>query len=159
VSILAVCACSLAALDLATVAAIPPMQTRVGSVAVSGPGGVPVLNFLNEHVKPGEEILSYPFAPVYYFLSSTTNPTPYCGLYYNQASPEQFREVIGILERRQVKYVVWDTALLTRFANDGLMPGSLPSSPDQYIMEPYLQSHYTTVKDENGVLIMERKHP
>jgi hypothetical protein len=130
----------------------------VGLVAVSGPSGVPILNFLNDHVQPGDEILSYPCAAVYYFLSATTNPAPYSGLYYNQATPAQFQEVIAILDQRQVRYVVWDTTLIPRFARDGLMPGTLPSSPDQYIMEPYLQSHYTIVKDEKGVLVMERKH-
>jgi hypothetical protein len=156
--IFAVCAVCLAMFNWLLAASVHSVSTRVGSVAAFGPGSGPVLNFLNKDVGQGEDILVYPCSPAFYFLSSATNPTPYSCLYYNQSTPSQFQAVEGVLEQRRVRYVIWDTTWLPKLAKGGLMPGSQPSSPDQLILEPYLQSHYTTVKDEDGVLVMERKH-
>ena len=153
----AFCAASLAAFNALVAAEIPKTMTRAGLVAVFGDGSVPVLNYLNEHLQPAEDIFVYPCSSVYYFLSASTNPTPYSCFFYGQNTPEQFHNAIRILERRQVKYVIWDTVLLSSLAKNGLMPGSLPSNPDEMIFEPYLLSHFTPVMNENGILILERK--
>ena len=128
--------------------------TRVGKVAVLGQEAV--LKFLNENVSPGEEILIYPYGPTYYFLSATTNPTRYSLLIYNYNTPSQFQEVVGILDRRRVKYVIWDTTFESRIAKY-VFPGSQPRSPNDLIIEPYLESHYRLVEDDGGIHIMERK--
>lgn len=127
--------------------------TRVGKVAVLG--SEPVLRFINEHISPGEEIFVYPYAPGYYFLSGTTNPTRYSFLTYNYNTPAQFREVLTVLDRRRVKWVVWDATLLSK--NADTLPGSQLKSPNDYIVEPYLESHYMIVVDYEGVRIMKRK--
>jgi hypothetical protein len=130
------------------------ISTRAGTVAVLGSDQV--LMFLNEHVSPGEEILVYPYAPTYYFLSATTNPTRYSFLMYNYNTPSQFREVIDILDQRRVRYVIWDTNFGPKVAGE-IFPGSWPRSPSDLILEPYLESHYRLVEDDSGIHIMERK--
>jgi hypothetical protein len=128
-------------------------ETRVGKVAVLGQE--PVLKFLNAHASSGEEVLIYPYSPTYYFLSATTNPTRYSFLTYNYNTPAQFRDAVDVLDRRRVKWVVWDTTLLSRLADT--FPGSRPKSPNDFIMEPYLESHYKLVEDDHGIHMMERK--
>jgi hypothetical protein len=128
--------------------------TRVGKIAVNG--SKPVIDFMNEQIAPGEELLVYPYAPGYYFLSKGTNPTRYSILTYNYNTPEQFQEVVSVLDRRRVKWVVCDTTLLSHPITNNFT-GSQPKSPDGYIVEPYLESHYKLVVDYSGIHIMERK--
>ena len=128
-------------------------ETRVGKVAVLG--NEKVLEFLNEHTSPGEEVFIYPYTPTYYFLSATTNPTRYSFLLLNYNTPAQYREVAGILDERRVRYVVWDTTFLTKTADK--FQGSRPINPHDLIIEPYLESHYKLVEDVQGVSILERR--
>jgi hypothetical protein len=130
--------------------------TRVGRVAVLGPDSAQVLSFLNEHVPPGADILIYPYCPTYYFLSATTNPTRYSIMMYNYNTSSQFQEVVRTLDQRQVRYVVWDTNFESKIGRE-VFPGSQPRSPDDLIIEPYLESHYKLVEDDHGIWIMERK--
>jgi hypothetical protein len=153
---LTVCAVCLAGFCWIAVAAKPAISTRAGRAAIFGPGSDRVTQFLDSHTQPGEEIFVYPYAPLFYFLTGTANPTPFTGLLYNFSLPEHFQQVEDTLDRRRVRYVVWDTLTLPRFARLGLMQGAMPS-PDQLIFEPYLLSHYTTVLDDGGVLVLERK--
>jgi hypothetical protein len=114
----------------------------------------PVLTFLDKNVAPGEEIFAYPYCPRYYFLSSTTNPTPYSILIYNYNTPSQFQEVVRILDQHKVRYVLWEMNLeqLT-----GAFPASTQLPPGGLIIEPYLESHYKLVQVVDGLRIMERK--
>ena len=129
------------------------ITTRVGSIAVFKDS--PALAFLNTHVGANDEIFVYPYAPTYYFLSATSNPTPFSLLLYNYNTSSEFHEVISILDRRRVKYVIWDTPILAYTAVS--FPGAQPKSPSDLIMEPYLESHYRAISEDHGIRIMERK--
>ena len=101
---LAITAACLACFNLFLALSASTIATRVGSVATLKKD--PVLTFLDQHITRGEEIFTYPYCPMYYFLSAATNPTRYSILLYNYNTPSQFREVIRVLEERRVKYVV-----------------------------------------------------
>ena len=128
------------------------VATRVGTV--KSLKDIPVLSFLNQHVSPGEEFFAYPYSPNFYFLADATNPTPYSILVYNYNTPDQFQEVVRILEQHKVRYVIWDKAV------KDLMPVAFPGSeqmpPEGPIIEPYLESHYKLVQVIDGYRIMER---
>jgi hypothetical protein len=152
--ILAISATCLAGFNLFLALSARPMTTRVGSVAVFK--NVPGLTALNEKVRPGEEVFAYPYCPMYYFLSATTNPTRYGGLLYNFNTPGQFDEVIRILEQRHVKYVLWDTHFAAKEVA-ALFPASARISPGALIIEPYLESHYKVVWADANTRLLERK--
>ncbi len=128
------------------------VATRVGPVAMFTTD--PAITFLQEHTSPGEEIFAYPYCPIYYFLSDTTNPTPYSILVYNYNTPSQFQEVVRTLEQRRPKYVIWNTTYDRDAAR--VFPAAVRIRPDQLIVEPYLKSHYKLVKEEDRIRIMER---
>jgi hypothetical protein len=153
--ILAICAVCLAGFNCCTVlvAGAHRSATRVGRVAVLGQDAL--LSFLNEHTSPGDEVFYYPYGPTYYFLSATTNPTRYSFLTYNYNTPSQFREVVAVIDQRRVRYVIWDKAFETKAEKN--FPGMRPKNPNDLIVEPYLETHYRLVEDENGIQIMERK--
>ena len=148
--VLAISAGCLAGFNFFLVLAAHPMATRVGTVRIFKP--IPVLELLDNKVAPGEVIFAYPYCPMYYFLSATTNPTRYGALVYNFDTPDQFDEVAAVLEQRRVRYAVWDTTYQANIA------GASPRMrPEQFIIEPYLEFHYRLVKEEDGVRLMERK--
>jgi hypothetical protein len=129
-----------------------PMATRVGQVSMAAYD--PVLTAIDEHVQPGEEIFMYPYSPMYYFLSATTNPTRYNTFFYNFniAGHFEFDEVIQDLDQHRVKYVLWDKSVRDKLYS--LFPGSRPK---QFVIEPYLESHYKRIWTHDGTFLMERK--
>jgi hypothetical protein len=129
------------------------VRTRVGSVAFFRDD--PVLTYITTHVAAGEGMFVYPYHPMYYFLSSTTNPTRYSLLMYNYNTDAEFYDAIRSLEQRPPKYVVWDAGYLA-WAKD-FFPTSNRSATAGLIMEPYLESHYCLVEEHQGIRIMERR--
>jgi hypothetical protein len=151
--ILAISATCLAGFNLFLALSARPTATRVGSVAVFK--NVSGLTALDEKVRPGEEVFAYPYCPMYYFLSATTNPTRYGGLLYNFNTPGQFNEVVQVLEQRHVKYVLWDTHFAAKEVA-ALFPASTRISPGALIIEPYLESHYKVVWADANTRLLER---
>jgi hypothetical protein len=150
--ILLISASCLAAFNLFFALYAHQVVTRAGSVAVLK--NDPVLGALESRVSSGEEIFVYPYYPMYYFLSRTTNPTRWSGIGYGYNSPADFQEVVQVLDKRKVRHVVWDTLLQEKAKV--IFPSMKPPRPDELIIEPYLESHYRVVWEGNGVRIMER---
>jgi hypothetical protein len=145
---------ALATVNLFIVLCAQSVPTRVGPVGMFKPDQA--LAFLDTHVAPGTEIFSYPYCPMYYFLSGTTNPTRYSLLIYNYNTPSQFREVIRILDQHRVRYVLWDTSFQTKAAAN-FYSAAMYRPAGGLLMEPYLESHYRLVQEVDGMRIMERK--
>jgi hypothetical protein len=152
--ILAISAACLAGFNLFLALSAHPVATRVGTVAVFK--NVPALALLDDKVAPGEEIFAYPYCPMYYFLSATTNPTRYGGLVYNFNTPSQFEEVVRVLEQRRVRYVLWDTHFQAKEVA-ALLPASARMPRGALIIEPYLESHYKVVWEDADTRLMERE--
>src|SRR5712691_1563168 len=138
---------------LVALAANHKMLTRRGTLYQFE--GDPVLAFLNARVRPGEAVFVYPYAPMYYFLSATKNPTRYSFLMYLLHTDAQFREVVRSLEDNQVRYVVWDRSFPERVTT--WFP-TYHISPDKMIVEPYLTEHYNVIGGAgHGWQFLERK--
>ncbi len=113
------------------------------------------LRFLLERTAPGEEVFVYPYYPMYYFLASVRNPTRFSSLYYHFNTEAQFAEVIGSLERKKVKYVLWDTVV--EGANlKKWFPNYVHPAKEALRLERYLETHYRVLGIENGFRILER---
>jgi hypothetical protein len=127
--------------------------TRAGPIVMFAPD--PTLAYIEAHIPPGQSIFVYPYNPMYYFLTKTNNPVRYSGLFYNYNTTAQFQDAIQDLDRHKVSYVVWDTNYVPK-----IMPKLFPSAkrmpPSQYLMEPYLESHYEAVWNNNGIVLMKR---
>jgi hypothetical protein len=139
-----------ATLTLALLA--PPMDTRAGRVHVSVYD--PVIPAIEEHVMPGGDIFIYPYAPMYYFLSATNNPTRYSTLTFNVKVGSEYAldEVTRDLEKRRVKYVLWDEPLESMLGS--FFPGARAK---RFVLAPYLESHYRQIWVHEGIRLMERK--
>jgi hypothetical protein len=149
---LAIGAVGLATVNLFIVLSTTDISTRVGTVAMFKPDAA--IPFLDSHIAPGREIFVYPYGPMYYFLTATTNPTRYSLLLYNYNTPSQFQDAIRVLEQHKVRYVLWDTSFERKAAPYFSSEMSHPAGG--FLMEPYLESHYKVVQDFDGARIMER---
>jgi hypothetical protein len=152
--VLAISAACLAVFNLFLVLAARPLATRVGTVGLLR--NIPALRILDDKVAPGEEVFAYPYCPMYYFLSATSNPTRYSGLLYNFNTPSQFEEVVRVLEKRRVRYVLWDTHFQAKELA-ALFPASAGTAPGTLIVEPYLESHYKVIWADADTRLMERQ--
>lgn len=114
------------------------------------------LKFLNEEINQGEDVFIYPYYPMYYFLADIKNPTRYSTLMYNIHTEKQFKNAIADLNRKKVKYVLWDTFV----ADDNLKkwwPKYGHPQGEKLYLERYLETHYKVVDIKNGFRILLRK--
>ena len=131
----------------------PIVLTRRGLVHVKD--NAALLKFLGDHTHAGDEIFVYPYQPIYYFVQGLRNPTRYSYLQYHLHTEDQFREATQDLERKKVRYVVFDTALSgERFRE--VFPAYRQPDQSQLIMEPYLEANYRMVEDLGRFHILER---
>jgi hypothetical protein len=129
------------------------LQTRRGTIYVKERH--PLFEFLENNTSPGEQVFVYPYQPFYYFAEDLRNPTRFSYLQYHFHTDAQFAEAVGDLERKKVRYVVFDSEF-----SGPLLAGSFPAykhpDPAKLIMEPYLESHYRMVRDLGRFHILER---
>jgi hypothetical protein len=139
-------------------AAFNLLLTHYASAKIVTPRGTlyafrpdPVLDFLDTHVKSGENIFVYPYRPFYYFLSGAENPTRFSILLYHLHTDAQFHEAVRSLQEKEVKYVIWERKpLIFEF-----LPAHVAPPADRLIMEPYLASRYRVLKSIDGIDILE----
>lgn len=151
--VLSASAGTLAVCNLLAVGTAHPVVTRVGSVRMLS-GGEEIAAF-NARVAAGEEVFVYPNCPSYYFLANTKNPTRISILVAGYNPPEEIEEVIGTLESRRVKHVLWN---VKKESLPLVFPAMAHMRDDLVPLENYLRSRYTPVDEVNGFQILERKH-
>ena len=139
---------------LGAAAAHATIHSRRGTLRASSSDAA--LDFLVAHTRPGENVFVYPYRPIYYFLADLRNATRFGFLVYGLNTPAQFREAIDDLEKKKVRYVLWD-GLATQNLT-ALFPAYRPPAADQLIMEPYLETRYRQIGSEAGFRILERNN-
>jgi hypothetical protein len=129
------------------------VATRVGRIYAAAEG--PVLTAIEEHVRPGGEVFIYPYAPMDYFLTGTSNPTRYSTLCFDFkfGSSSQREEVTRTLEQRKVRYVVWDHKAERRIGQLFFPKGG----PGRFLTQPYFEAHYKPIWADGETQLMERK--
>src|SRR5439155_27714 len=84
------------------------------------------------------------------FLSGTTNPTRFSILLYHNNTDAQFQEVISALERRKVRYVLWDTLVDGQNLKQWF-PNYQQPPREKLMIEPYLNEHYDLIGIKRGL--------
>ena len=130
------------------------LATRRGNIYAFGEDTA--LRFLVERTAPGEEVFVYPYYPMYYFLANLKNPSRYSILMYQHNTEAQFAEVIESLDRKKVKYVLWDTIINGHNLKTWFPQYEHPTE-EMLILEKYLVNHYDQLDIRNGFRIMKRK--
>src|SRR5205814_6950798 len=115
------------------------LVTRRGSLKSSQPDNV--ISYLDAHLPPEARIFVYPYQPLYYYLSATSNPTSYEYLQPGLHSPDQIESAIHELETSPQAAVLFSTS----FAE--IISIAWPSTPEAVIATPdpmalYIVKHY-----------------
>ena len=130
-----------------------PIHSRRGTLFGNKPDAA--LDFLLTHTAPGEPVFVYPYQPIYYFLAGVRNPTRFSSLMYHINTDAQFQEAVRDLERKKVRYVLWDTGFSAEKLAS-VFPAYRHPASNQLIMEPYFETHYRQIAVENGFRVLER---
>jgi hypothetical protein len=134
------------------------IQTRRGIVQV--PARDTVIEYLQAHVSAGENILVYPYLPLYYYLTDTSNPTRYEYFQPGMHTPQQAQEMLSQLKASPVPVVLFDSSFWEK------IPTSWPGTPVSAIVRDpladYIQREYHMCKilnspDDWKFLFMVRK--
>jgi hypothetical protein len=114
------------------------VETRHGSIRTSQPDTV--IGYVQAHNADGDEILVYPYLPLYYYLTGTHSPSRYDYFQPGMNTIEQAREIIANMESHQVRTVIFEPGFMAK------IPVSWPNTPlgavsadpvSQYIMQNY----------------------
>jgi hypothetical protein len=155
IRLIAICAIALAAFNVClTVAAQAKTTTVRGSMYMFK--NDPILDFLNSHVKPGEDLFVYSYSPMYYFLSGTNNPTRYSVLMYQMNTEAQFLDTVTSLKTSNVRYIVWDNVADNKIRMIWF-PKYHPPPKEGRPLEIYMTQHFSVVYQHKGIRILERQ--
>ncbi len=114
------------------------------------------LKFLHDHIERGEEVLIYPYYPMYYFLADIRNPTRFNVMLHWADTDRFFNEAVTALEQKRVKYILWDTVV------DGenlkkWFPAYRQPPLEKQPLERYMRDHYKIIGMESGWRILHRQ--
>ena len=129
-------------------------ETRRGAIYVEE--DEPLLGFLDTHTHAGDEVFVYPYQPIYYFFEQLKNPTRYSYLLYHLQSNAQFAEAVGDLDRKKVRYVIFDSVLSGQRISE-IFPAYRQPGKAKLIMEPYLDARYRLAFDLGRFHVLERR--
>jgi hypothetical protein len=123
------------------------LVTRRGSLKSSQPDNV--VSYVEAHLPPEAKIFVYPYQPLYYYLTATSNPTSYEYLQPGMHTAQQSQQAIQQLERDGTA-----VALFTPSFRD-FIAVSWPNTPLGVIAAPdsvvdYLLGQYRVCKILNS---------
>ncbi len=97
------------------------IPTRRGSLKAVRPD--PVLRALEKSVAPGRTVFVYPYQPMYYYLTSTNNPTPFEYLQIGEHTSEEFEKAMADVASDRTEVVVFQLSFMDE------IPTTWPSTP------------------------------
>jgi 4-amino-4-deoxy-L-arabinose transferase-like glycosyltransferase len=118
--------------------AVWTLQTRRGTLRTVGEDHV--LEYMQAHVPPGSRIFVYPYFPLGYYLTDTSNATRYDYLQPGLHTAEQGQEAIREIAADGSLAILFEPAFAER------IPTSWPNTPLQYVandpVADYILGHY-----------------
>jgi hypothetical protein len=96
-----------------------------------------VTEFIQRRTVPSEPIFIYPASPMFYLTAQRPNPTRFSYLPSGYIGIDQQQEIIGVLNARNVRWVIWDQELIERW---GVRPADKPLV--DYIQQQFHPAHY-----------------
>lgn len=117
-------------------------QTRRGVVFTSTKETV--IQAVQMRIPPGDELLVYPYLPLYNYLTATHSPANLDFFQAGMNTPEQAQDIIDSLQDRKTRWILFDPEFLTR------IPYVWPHTPITTIandpIADYIVRNYETCK-------------
>ena len=148
------------ALGLMALAQNAAAQSRVntprGVLRVAGKETA--LSYLTEHTTPGDTIFVYPYRPLYYFLTATSNPTDFELLQLGFNTPEEFAQALNSIRTQHPRVVLYQSSYFDDIAfGFPSTPLSVLAKPDpltKYVAAEYRVCAALTSADSGNFLFM-----
>lgn len=109
-----------------------------------------VIDYVQAHVRPGDELLVYPYLPLYNYLTDTRSPARLDFFQSGMNTPEQANEIIHSLQSHKVRAVLFDPGFAETFAV------SWPNTPlGAVVTDPvsdYIAYHYRVCQPLSAAL-------
>lgn len=90
------------------------IYTRRGVIRTRGQDTV--IDYVQAHVAPGDELLVYPYLPLYNYLTATRSPARLDFFQAGMNTPEQAEEIVASLKLRKVHAVLFEPGFSEKFA-------------------------------------------
>jgi hypothetical protein len=100
---------------LASTGAHNQIETRRGVITTGQPDEV--IAYVQAHAAPGDQLLVYPYLPLYNYLTDTRSPSRYDFFQPGMNTPEQAQEIITSLEATRARAVLFEPWFAEKFAN------------------------------------------
>jgi hypothetical protein len=126
------------ALLLAATGAHNLVETRRGLVKTSSKDTV--AEYVEAHVPAEEEVLVYPYLPLYNYLSATRSPSRYDYFQPGMNTLEQAQEIIASLQAHDVRAILFEPWFAEKFANS--WPGTSLSAIAEDPVADYIVRNY-----------------
>jgi len=99
-----------------------------------------VIEYVQAHVAPAQELLVYPYLPLYNYLTATRSPSRYDYFQPGMNTTDQAESIISSLRSHQVRPVLFEPWFSNKFSNSwpGTPLGSVAKDPvADYIVRNY----------------------
>ena len=118
------------------------VETRRGTV--EAPAEDTVIPYVEAHLAPGDEMLSYPYLPLYNYLTGTIGPTRFDYFQQGMHTKDQAGEMIAELASRRTGTVLLETGFAEKIVHawPETPLGAIANDP----VAGYILSHYRTCR-------------
>jgi 4-amino-4-deoxy-L-arabinose transferase-like glycosyltransferase len=117
-------------------------QTRRGLIT-TGKNDT-IIDYVQAHVANADDLLVYPYLPLYNYLSGTHSPSRYDYFQPGMNTPHQAQEIISSLEQHRATPVLYEPWFSEKFANS--WPGTPLASVASDPVADYILRHYQLCK-------------
>jgi hypothetical protein len=135
------------------------IQTRRGVIKVSAPDTV--VEYVQAHVAAGQQILVYPYLPLYYYLTATANPTRYEYFQPGMHTSQQAEEMLAEIRTSRVPVVLFQPSFWEKIPTSwpGTPLGAIAQDPiADYIQREYRMCKMLSSPDDWKFIFMIRKN-
>jgi hypothetical protein len=126
------------ALLLAATGAQNRIQTRRGVIKTSAKDTV--IEYVQDHVPVGQQVLVYPYLPLYNYLTATRSPSRYDYFQRGMNTREQAQKIIASLQSHEARGVLFEPGFAEKFANS--WPGTPLSAIANDPVADYIVRNY-----------------
>ena len=120
--------------------------TRRGIIVTSERDGV--LDYVQAHTTPAQNILVYPYLPLYYYLTGTRSAAPLDYFQSGMNTPEQAREIIASLQSQNVNTVLFEASFNEKMGTS--WPGTSLNAIAYDPVADYIVRNYRSCKVLNS---------
>ena len=122
------------------------VETRRGIIKTDQPDTV--IEYVQANTAPGQQMLVYPYLPLYNYLTATNNPTKYDFFQPGMNTRQQADEIISSLSQKKVKTVLFEPWFMEKMAAS--WPGTRLEAVASDPVADFIARHYQICKILNS---------